>query len=61
MAGADQPRDRHRCIGDAAETVGKPEIVHAHIAGIEAWMDVNERTGFVRRLPERVEVGGIER
>ena len=61
MAGRDQPRHRHRRVGDAAESVGKTEIVHAHVAGIEARMDMDERAGLVGRLPERVEIGGIER
>ena len=58
VAGRDQPRHRHRRVGDAAEPVGEAEIVHAHVAGVEARMDMNERAGLVGRLPERIEVGG---
>ena len=56
-----QPRHRDRCVGDAAEAVGEAEIVHPHVAGVVARMNMNERARLVRRLPKWIEVGGIER
>ena len=60
VAAADQPRDRHHGVGDAADRIGEPEIVDPPVARVVARMDVDHGAGFVRRCPERIEVGMVE-
>ena len=60
MTRADQSRHRHRGIGDAAQPVGEPEIVHPCVASIEAWVNVDDRASLIRSLPERIEVGVVQ-
>ena len=57
VAAVDEPRHRDHGIADAADRIGQAIVVHPHVAGIEARMDVDGGAGLVRRPPERIEVG----
>ena len=60
MPGSDQPGKRHHGVGDAADAVGEVELVHPHVAGIVARMDMDDGAGLVGGGPEGMEVGVIE-